>query len=295
MTDNLGWQVFEDEDVPESSRDPGRQQPAAPIAATRERCLQLGYGGFVVKRGGNISFRPQAREEILQLKVGNIWGRGIMLHVAPAPLGEPPSEESIVVEHGGIARRARTSTLARKSGYFASLCRHDWADGAGGVHRFGEFPGGIEGFGLAMAWLAVEEGESIGAPWPVRSCNEACAAIEAAAYVDSAGLLRAAACSWRLAVSPNRDQLLQVAEAVMTASLQFCAEEQEAIIDELCAMLQELPRHQLCLGPEFLIAPSAGLAMLELRNKAKETLVGHIRNVGSLVGSFFRAAGGEAG
>jgi len=54
MTDNLGWQVFEDEDLPESERGsssaPGRQQPAASIAATRDRCLQLGYGGFVIKR-----------------------------------------------------------------------------------------------------------------------------------------------------------------------------------------------------------------------------------------------------
>lgn len=300
MTDNLGWQVFEDEDLPESERGsssaPGRQQPAASIAATRDRCLQLGYGGFVIKRGGNISFRPHSREDIIQLKTaGNMWGRGNVLHVAPAPSSDPPSGDSIAVEHDGVVRRARTSTLARKSGYFASLCRHAWADSTSGVHRFGEFPGGIEGFGLAMAWLAAEEGESIGPPWPVRNCNEACAAIEAAAYVDSSGLLRAAACSWRLAFSPNRDQLLQVAEVVMTASLQFCAEEQEAIIDELCAMLQELPRHQLSLSPEFLIAPSAGLAVLELRNKAKETLVGHIRNVGSWVGSVIRAAGGEAG
>jgi len=88
---------------------------------------------------------------------------------------------------------------------------------------------------------------------------------------------------------------LRVAEAIVGASLQFGGDDQEIVIGELREILQELPKHALTLAPEFLAAPAAGLAVLEVRHAARESLYGHIKNVGSWVGSVINSGGERTG
>jgi len=286
------WERFEDQDVPVD--EPGWPLPAISddeLAKCKEECLNLGYGGFVVRKG-LATFRPQCREDVLKEKVSG-WGcRGAVLHVAPAPAHV--AEGSITVVHGDSVRRAPLLALASKSGYFASLSRHAWADGES-CHSFAEFPGGEDAFAFAMSWLAAGLQGAVGSPWPVHDWRDVCKIIHAASYLDSPGLLCAATRSWRLAVARGRDRehLLQVAVTMGSASLQFSFEGQEPIIAELRAMLQELPKHHLPLAPDFLAAPAAGLVVLEVRHAARETLVGHIQKVGNRVGSVIGWGGGE--
>lgn len=284
------WLLFEGTDVIPDER-VGRPLPATAeedIAALKRDCLELGYGGFVVKRG-MATFRPYNRSFLLEHKMASLWERGSTLHIAP----EAVERVNLVQVHcGERSAWADPTTLAAKSGYFASVFRHAWAD-AEGCHRFGSFPGGDRAFAMAMAWLSADEGAAVGEPWPLRDQSDVCLAILAAAYLASPKLLRASVRSWSLAAERVRDERLAVASAIVEASLQFEGEEQDLVISELKVLLHEVPRHQLLLVPEFLVAPAAGLAILEARQSAGETLVSKLRSVGGWVGSVIVGSGSD--
>jgi len=293
----MDWEIFEGQDVL-LDEPPGKTWPAASeaeILACREECLALGYGAFAVKRSV-ASPRPLPRAEVLDRKLAVFWARGTALHVAPsAPKPEDQSEGDstsanarfVVIRHGELMRRASAETLAAKSGYFEAAFRHDWSDGdrEEGSHTFEAFPGGERNFELALAWLAAEPGFEVGGPWPISQWEDVREISGAATYLDAPRLLRAAARSWRLALPRNKEELLRVAAIVVTASLQFVGAGHDLLIEDLQAMLQELPKHQLVLSEELLAAPAAGLAVLEVRDAARQTLVGHIRTVGGWVNS----------
>mmetsp|Transcript_145961 Transcript_145961/g.467971 ORF Transcript_145961/g.467971 Transcript_145961/m.467971 type:complete len:600 (-) Transcript_145961:92-1891(-) len=147
---------------------------------------------------------------------------------------------------------------------------------------------------VALAWLSTTSGAAVGEPWPLRSCDDVCDAVASAAYLDAPRLVRAAVRSWSLGAERAREEQLRVAGAIVEATLQFEDSDQELVIFELRQLLHNLPKHQLVLAPEFLAAPAAGLEILEARQVAKETLMGHMKQVGEWVGSVMgRADGGD--
>ncbi|CAE8587610.1 unnamed protein product [Polarella glacialis] len=306
------WERFEDHDAPSDDPSGHAVRAASPedVAVCMKECLSLGFGGFVVRKE-KATFRPLGRLALIDQRTSGFWGRGAILYVVPdeaavhaAELLHPiPGEERVEVtleggeeEEACFAAEASASILKSRSGYFESAFRHNWQDGVAteGVakHCFKEFPGGSRAFEFAMAWLSTAEGKAVGSPWPILDCADACALTGSAAYLDSPSLLRAAARSWRLAAARGRQELLQVAGAVAEASPQFGAGHgQELVVQELRDLLQEMPKHHLQLAPEFAASPVTGLAALEARHSARETLVGHIKTVGNWVGSVI---GGES-
>eukprot|EP00927_Polykrikos_kofoidii_P086829 TRINITY_DN9843_c0_g1_i1.p1 TRINITY_DN9843_c0_g1~~TRINITY_DN9843_c0_g1_i1.p1 ORF type:complete len:754 (-),score=141.08 TRINITY_DN9843_c0_g1_i1:48-2309(-) len=299
------WQIFEGCDVPlEDSH--GQQMPAASpeeLESCREECLKIGYGGFATRRG-LATFHPLGRRALLERRESTFWERGAALHVAPAAvLASEDDADSVLVSHGSTSRRAASAELlSSRSGYFASLFRHDWADsgtqvkassscGKAGEPRdgavcdgrqthFAEFPGGERAFEFALSWLCAQDGEAFLEPWPIISCDDLFLAGESAAYLDAPGLLRAATGSWRLARERTADELLHVSGVLVAGSMHFEEHAQEDVIDEIRVMLQEMPKDQLVLSPEFLAAPKAGLAVLDVRRAAKNSIVGHIKSIG---------------
>lgn len=280
MVPGDGWQRFEHVDVvDEKLPKPNRHRPVAceeDVEALRALCLPLGFGGFVVRKGV-ASLRPFDREHLLRHKAGGLWERGAVLHVAPSVA--PEAEEGVLVTFGGRSRRCGREVLASRSGYFASLLRHTWCDAE--RHGFAEFPGGGRAFDVALAWLSASAERSVAAPWPLRGVEDVLLAIGASAYLDAPELLRAAVRSWAFAAERSQEELLEVAAAMAEGPLG----RQELVVEELRQLLQDLPRHQLPLAPELLQAPAAGLAILEIRSVARESLAGHLRSVGLWVGS----------
>jgi len=268
------------------------------LAACREECLRLGFGGFVVRRS-RAMLQPQSREEVLEQKkrpLKLLSSAVPVLHVAPAPTWEAP-DGGVQVEFDGTSYCAEPSTLSAKCGYFESAFRHDWADGGGNgcpAHRFAEFPGGHHAFALSLSWLSARPGASVGDPWPVQTVSDVQSILDAASYLDAPLLLSAAVRSWRLGAPRAREELLEVAGALAAASAQFDGDAQDRVLSELRQLLLGLPRHHLRLSPEFLVAPMAGLTVLEVRPDMHETLVGHIKtNVGN-IGNWLSSVTGGA-
>lgn len=293
--DEEGWILFEGADSA-----PHRAGGSVPVpsegklAALRKDCLHLGYGGFVVKRGV-ATLRPLGRAFLLEHKTTTWLDRGSMLYVAP----ESSGAESLTASSREVLLKCATSRvyadpeqLAANSGYFASVFRHSWAD-AEECHTFSEFPGGEAAFALATAWLVAHPGSPVGEPWPIQDRHDVCILIKAATYLDSPQLLRAAVRSWSLFEERGTEDRLLVAGAISEASLQFEGPGQDLVISALLMLLQDLPKHQLALAPEFLAAPAAGLTVLEAKESARETIIGAMRSVGGMVASVISGSGGE--
>lgn len=186
--------------------------------------------------------------------------------------------------------RCSLALLETRSSYFASAFRHCWTDGiridGDSRHVFQEFPGDKRAFDLAMAWLSTAEGTAVGDLWPMVEISDVFLVMEASVYLDAPLLLCAAARSWRLPATRSRDELLMLAASLAEVSSRFASGQgQEMVVQEMRDVLQELPKHQLHLAPEFTTSPVAGLVALEARDVARETLVGHIKTVGHWVGS----------
>eukprot|EP00929_Paragymnodinium_shiwhaense_P037707 TRINITY_DN20044_c0_g2_i1.p1 TRINITY_DN20044_c0_g2~~TRINITY_DN20044_c0_g2_i1.p1 ORF type:complete len:787 (+),score=189.48 TRINITY_DN20044_c0_g2_i1:118-2478(+) len=284
------------------------------ICARKAECISMGYGGFVVRRD-KASLRPVSRQRLLRDKVGTGFYESARLYVAPAAVEVDEADDSAVtLRYGAVSRRACRELLQERSGYFASRFRHNWADSGGmagyvvsssssscpsggscgssadaAAASFADFPGGERAFEIAAAWLA-RSGQSdvLGEPWPVVQTEDAELAIHAAAYLDAPGLLRSAVLSWLHRQDRQPPELLGVAGAMVTASLQFESAVQDLIIEDLRSMLREIPRHRLALTSDFLVSPAAGLAVLDVRDTAKESLVGHIKNVGGFLGAVIK-------
>eukprot|EP00931_Biecheleriopsis_adriatica_P075690 TRINITY_DN49493_c0_g1_i1.p1 TRINITY_DN49493_c0_g1~~TRINITY_DN49493_c0_g1_i1.p1 ORF type:complete len:700 (+),score=171.50 TRINITY_DN49493_c0_g1_i1:49-2148(+) len=298
MSGNASWQCFEDHDAPSDESTGHAVAASTPeeIAACRRQCLSLGFGGFVVRKG-QATFRSRASLE--QLSCG-FFDRGAVLHVAPGCQdADAASEECADIVFKEVTFSCSRTTLEARSGYFASAVRHAWqdslAEGSTEKHAFVEFPGDLRAFEIAMPWLMTAEGSPVPAPWPITELEDVCLLIEAALYLDAPSLLCAAVRSWRLAAARERQQVLHLAGKMAEASSRFACGEggQELIIWEMREMLQQLPRHQMQLAPEFTSSPIAGLVALETRQSASETLVGHIKTVGSWVGAFVNGYAGD--
>jgi len=284
------WECYQDYDAPCDDSEGHSLAAGTPeeLSQCRLQCLSLGFGGFVVRKG-QATFRGQTRSELLELKTHGFFDRGAVLYVLPdAAQKSSEEDDSVQISFEEVSFAAKAATLASQSGYFASAFRHSWQDGGGGteMHRFQEFPGGQRAFELALVWLSTAEGMSVGHPWPIEDRDDACLLAEASMYLDAPALLRAGARSWRLAAARSRQDMLRVAGALAEALSQFPpGEGQEIVVQEMRDMLQELPKHQLQLASEFTTSPIAGLAALEARIIARETLVGHIKTVGNWMGS----------
>lgn len=308
-----GWELYHNTDAPaEEHQQPGRHLSAATeeeLESLKADCLSLGFSGFVVKQG-RATYRAQPRAELLQKRNSGWWpARGNKLYVAPAPgdavdfllavpqeglaasqgcssssssTGRPGLTE---VVFGSCCFRADPQLLVSRSGYFESAFRHDWGDAArsSARHSFQEFPGGELAFTIALRWLSTPPTSATGPPWPIQDLEQANLGLEGAAYLDSPLLARALTLSWHLAAKRSREDLLKMAGVLSIHLSSFNPEGQQLLIKELRFMLEELPKHQLALSTEFLASPTAGLAVLDARDAARESIVGHIKNVGGWV------------